>query len=283
MSRFYREKFPRQGDVVMTQVIEVFADCAYLSLLEYGGMKAIIIASEASRKLLNSMNRMFSVGKKVVAQVLHVDQTKGYIDLSKKHLSEQDLSECETRYHTALAANRIVRRLIELHELDAEAAFEDWGWDMDHACCAAMSNNKNHPGWKKLPVVLHTDMEKLLLARFETRPVCVRAIIEVCLPSGGVEGLKEVFSALKLQMGDSCRCRILSSPRYLVTAETSDVSGCKSLMSDCLEKMRIKIENEPHGLFNLVEAPSALANETLNIENLLDKAEEQEEEDDEWE
>jgi len=270
----------------MCQTAEVGATSAYLELLEYGGMRGIIIASEASRRLLNSMNRLFSVGRKVVACVNNVDVEKGYIDLSKKHVGEEEITQCENRYHTALAAHRIVARVMEIHEVDE---WELWGWDLDHDTLKSMSKSEDDPGWKILPKKFHDDMKKLLDARFQVRPVTVKAIVEVCCPSEGVDGLKALFAPFKEVLGSECRCRVVSSPRYVVTVETTQVQKVKELMAECIDEMSKKLADLPNGLFNLVEAPNAVSEEEFDVKKLLEgitneeRQEDEEEDEDEWE
>lgn len=290
MSRFYRSKFPKVGDIVMCQTAEVFPETAYLDLLEYGNMRGIIIASEASRRLLNSMNRLFSVGKKVVAMVHNVDVEKGYIDLSKKHLGEEEITACENRYHVGLAAHRMVHRVMEIHKVYGESAWSDWGWSLNYDVLQSMSKEPSHEGWKILPSEFHETMKKLLDARFQVRPVTVKAIMEVCCPSEGVDGLKALFAPFKVVLGSECRCRVVSSPRYVVTVETTDVESAKRSMAECIDEMSKKLADLPNGLFNLVEAPNAVSEEEFDVKKLLEgmtneEKEENEEDEDEdgWE
>ncbi len=47
--------------------------------------------------------------------VLRVDKEKGYIDLSKRQVSPEDVSKCEDRYNKAKAVNSVLRHVADLH------------------------------------------------------------------------------------------------------------------------------------------------------------------------
>ncbi len=46
--------------------------------------------------------------------VLRVDKEKGYIDLSKRRVSPEDVSKCEDRYNKAKAVNSLLRHVADL-------------------------------------------------------------------------------------------------------------------------------------------------------------------------
>lgn len=65
---------------------------AYVSLLEYGGIEGMILLSELSRRRIRSVQKLIKVGRQEPVMVLRVDQEKGYIDLSKRRVSPEDLA-----------------------------------------------------------------------------------------------------------------------------------------------------------------------------------------------
>ena len=65
---------------------------AYVSLLEYGGIEGMILLSELSRRRIRSVQKLIKVGRQEPVMVLRVDKEKGYIDLSKRRVSPEDLA-----------------------------------------------------------------------------------------------------------------------------------------------------------------------------------------------
>lgn len=90
--RFYEARFPEVDDVVMVQVRSIAEMGAYVSLLEYGGIEGMILLSELSRRRIRSVQKLIKVGRQEPVMVLRVDKEKGYIDLSKRRVSPEDLA-----------------------------------------------------------------------------------------------------------------------------------------------------------------------------------------------
>ena len=68
---------------------------AYVSLLEYNNIEGMILFSELSRHQIWSISSLIKVGQIEPVMVLRVDKEKGYIDLSKRRVSEEDIQACE--------------------------------------------------------------------------------------------------------------------------------------------------------------------------------------------
>lgn len=95
--RFLKESMlPKRGDLVVVQVKEIADLGAYVSLLEYDGKTAMIPMSELSER--RSKNRLIYVGKVEVASVLDVDEQKGYVDLSRKNISLENVLDSVSKW-----------------------------------------------------------------------------------------------------------------------------------------------------------------------------------------
>jgi translation initiation factor 2 subunit 1 len=70
---------------------------AYVKLLEYDNIDGMILLSELSRRRIRSIQKLIRVGRNEVVVVLRVDKEKGYIDLSKRRVSPEDIVKCEER------------------------------------------------------------------------------------------------------------------------------------------------------------------------------------------
>ena len=76
----------------MVQVRSIAEMGAYVSLLEYGNIEGMILLSELSRRRIRSVQKLIKVGRQEPVMVLRVDKEKGYIDLSKRRVSPEDLA-----------------------------------------------------------------------------------------------------------------------------------------------------------------------------------------------
>lgn len=95
---------------------------AYVHLLEYNDVQGMILLSELSRRRIRSIQKLIRVGRNEVVVVLRVDKDKGkqlffffffcgetltrstgYIDLSKRRVSDEEIVKCEEKYNKSKA------------------------------------------------------------------------------------------------------------------------------------------------------------------------------------
>merc|ERR1711907_313479 len=107
--RMYQQKFPEVEDVVIVQVRSIADMGAYVSLLEYNNIEGMILLSELTRRRIRSVNKLIRVGKQEVCMVLRVDREKGYIDLSKRRVSPEDVQKCDEKFQKSKAVHSIMR------------------------------------------------------------------------------------------------------------------------------------------------------------------------------
>jgi translation initiation factor 2 subunit 1 len=66
------------------------------------------------RKLASSFPLSIATGKDEIVMVLRVDKEKGYIDLSKRRVSPEDIIKCDERYNKAKAVHSVMRQVTTL-------------------------------------------------------------------------------------------------------------------------------------------------------------------------
>ncbi len=91
--RWYSNSLPVQGDFVMVRCNQINDMGCYCELLEYGGREGLIPAPEVSKQRIQHIRQAISIGRIFVALVLQVDASRGYVDLSKKRVTEPDFQE----------------------------------------------------------------------------------------------------------------------------------------------------------------------------------------------
>merc|ERR1712196_576704 len=128
--RFYQQKFPEVDECVMVQVRSIAEMGAYVSLLEYNNVEGMILLSELSRRRIRSINKLIRIGKQEVCMVLRVDKEKGYIDLSKRRVSQEDIQKCDERFQKSKAVHSIMRHISEVHHVDMEALYQQSAWPL---------------------------------------------------------------------------------------------------------------------------------------------------------
>lgn len=272
--RFYEEKFPELHEAVNTNVTEIGEMGAYVKLLEYNNVGGMILLSELSRRRIRSINKLVRVGRDECAVVVRVDREKGYIDLSKRRLSDDEKKRCENKFEKAKHVNSIVKHTADVLGMLTNEELEDFmsksAWALDRIFKKPEEPYKaSYDCFKKAvddPTILDqleiTDHQrdtllKTIRQRLTPQAEKLRAEIEVtCYQYEGVDAIKAA-----LTKGMECstelvpiKINLYAPPTYFMTTLTND----KKLGFDVLNTAMDLIKNEIEslgGLFQIKKAP----------------------------
>lgn len=133
--RFYEEKYPSSGDVIMARWNRVDTTTgAYVHLLEYNNIEALLVFTEFTNKRTRQVHKLIKIGKNTSEKepllVIKVDNDKGFIDLSRKRVNPEDIKACKARYNKHLKAHNIMRQTAAWLEEDLEKLYERVGWPL---------------------------------------------------------------------------------------------------------------------------------------------------------
>ncbi|MCP1662414.1 MAG: translation initiation factor IF-2 subunit alpha [Methanocalculus sp. MSAO_Arc1] len=85
--------WPEDGELVVCTVVDVKDFAAFVTLDEYGARPGLIPISEIARGWIKYIRDYIREGQKVVCKVLHVDTSRGHIDLSLKDVNDHQRRE----------------------------------------------------------------------------------------------------------------------------------------------------------------------------------------------
>jgi len=228
----YESLLPRVDEIVMVQVTRITPEAVFTKLLAYEGREGMIQLSELSRRRIRSIHQLVQVGKVEAVAVLRVDDTRGYIDLSKKHVSSDDAALTEERHMKTRAVHNTLTRVAATHGggVSLLSLYEAFGWDLyrrfGHAydafrlMAAAVAatvkaeqkkddDDDDDDGEKEValpdvlvpyaslvpPKVLHA-LVSLARRMFVSKPLLLRASLELtCFEFNGVEAIREALQA----------------------------------------------------------------------------------------
>jgi len=256
--RMYRAEYPEPDDLVMVRVNRINEIGAFVSLLEYNDKEGIILLSELSRRRMRSINKHIRVGKKEVLQVLRVDKEKGYIDLSKKLLKEEDIIECTQTYQKSKTVHSIMTHVAELQTgdniLTLEELYNRVGWPLyenfGHAYEAfkkAVAGEEIFEGIDASPEIKNNIL-KIIQHRLGCQPVKIQADIQVtCFSYEGIDAIKPALHA-----GLACgteeapiRIQLVTSPEYILLTSSTDPERGAALLKKAIEAIQTEIKT--HG------------------------------------
>uniref|UniRef100_A0A1L8DSF3 Eukaryotic translation initiation factor 2 subunit 1 n=1 Tax=Nyssomyia neivai TaxID=330878 RepID=A0A1L8DSF3_9DIPT len=289
--RFYKDKYPEVEDVVMVNVRSIAEMGAYVYLLEYNNIEGMILLSELSRRRIRSINKLIRVGKTEPAVVIRVDKDKGYIDLSKRRVSVEDVEKCTERFSKAKAVNSILRHVADILKFESDDQLEDlyqktaWHFEEKYKSKAhafdifkqavvdpsilAECGIEEHT----LDVLLDNIKRKLT-----SQPVKIRADIEcACYGYEGIDAVKEALrSGLELSTEDlPIKINLIAPPLYVMTTATPEKADGLKALEDAIEKIKETITTLG-GVFNVQMSPKVVtAIDEADLARRLERAEQE--------
>lgn len=277
--RFYRQQFPMVDELVMVEVRHVDAIGANVSLLEYNNIEGLIMLGELSKKRIRSVSKLTRVGRKEVVVVIRVDESKGYLDLSKKQVTGEDISECELKYTKAKAVNNILRHVAQTTGTDIEVLYETIGWPLyekyEHALdafkLAAVDREEVLDGLE-MSKEIRESLLNVIKARLTPQSSKIRADFSVtCFEYEGIDAIKAALIAgMSLETATiKIKIRLIAAPLYVMVITTRDKNEGMSLATASLKKIAEEIKLLG-GNFMLKDGPHLLnANDDHELEELI--------------
>ncbi|KAH0493907.1 Eukaryotic translation initiation factor 2 subunit alpha [Trichoderma ghanense] len=281
--RFYEEKYPEIDSFVMVNVKQIAEMGAYVKLLEYDNIDGMILLSELSRRRIRSIQKLIRVGRNEVVVVLRVDKEKGYIDLSKRRVSPEDIVKCEERYNKSKMVHSIMRHVAEKTQTPIESLYESITWPLNrkygHAIDAFKLSITNPEVWDdiKFPNQVVEDELKLYISkRLTPQPTKVRADVEVtCFGYEGIDAVKAALRTAEAKNTESMqvKVRLVSPPLYVLTSTCLDKAQGITRLEEAIVDIRTSIEAAGGNLTVKMEPKAVTESDDAELQALMEKRE----------
>ncbi|KAG5895531.1 hypothetical protein JTB14_010675 [Gonioctena quinquepunctata] len=263
---------------------------AYVRLLEYNNIEGMILLSELSRRRIRSINKLIRVGKTEPVVVIRVDKEKGYIDLSKRRVSAEDVEKCTERFAKAKAVNSILRHVAELLNYENDEQLEvlywktAWYFEEKYKKSKASAYDFFKQAVLDPTILAECDLDdktkEVLLGNIKrkltSQAVKIRADIECACY--GYEGIDAVKAALKAGLALSTeelpiKINLIAPPLYVMTTSTPEKQDGLKVLNDAIEKVKATI-TELGGEFNVQMAPKVVtATDEAELVKQMERAE----------
>ncbi|KAF3026855.1 hypothetical protein G7054_g11611 [Neopestalotiopsis clavispora] len=281
--RFYEEKYPEIDSFVMVNVKQIADMGAYVKLLEYDNIDGMILLSELSRRRIRSIQKLIRVGRNEVVVVLRVDKEKGYIDLSKRRVSPEDIVKCEERYNKSKMVHSIMRHVAEKTQVPIEELYESIAWPLNkkygHSIDAFKLSITNPDVWNDVTFSSEAVAEELksyIGKRLTPQPTKVRADVEVtCF---GYEGIDAVKTALRTAEAkntedNQVKVKLVSPPLYVLTSTCLDKNVGITRLEEAIVDIRKNIEGAGGSLIVKMEPKAVTESDDAELQALMEKRE----------
>ncbi|ODV95127.1 hypothetical protein PACTADRAFT_43114 [Pachysolen tannophilus NRRL Y-2460] len=281
--RFYENKYPEVDEVVMVNVQQIAEMGAYVKLLEYDNIEGMVLLSELSRRRIRSIQKLIRVGKNEVAVVLRVDKEKGYIDLSKRRVSSEDIAKCEERYNKSKAVHSILRHCAEKFAIPLESLYQSIGWPLSrkygHAYDAFKLSITDPSIFDDITPPSKDVLEELKLyvsRRLTPQAIKCRADVEVsCFGYEGIDAIKAALTEAESLSDEhnQIKAKLVAAPLYVLTTQSLDKQQGIDLLEKAIEKIIASISSAG-GNCNITMAPKAVtATEDAELQALMERKE----------
>lgn len=286
--RFYEPKYPEIESLVMVNVRTIADMGAYVSLLEYNNIEGLILLSELSRRRIRSINKLIRVGRNEVAMVLRVDKDKGYIDLSKRRVSPEDVAACEDKFNKAKAVHGVLRHLAERRKFHLEELYERIAWPLykkyGHAYDAFKialvedSGKVEEDPFTSLdvPEDVIEELKTYIRRRLAPQPIKIRADVEVsCFTYDGIDAIRDaLFAGIAVGTENSpIKIRLIAPPIYVLSTMTLDKDVGIALLQKSIDVILEKISAKG-GKMDVKMAPKAVSlKEETELQAMMERLE----------
>lgn len=267
-TRFYKSDFPSAEELVIVKVEKIAEMGAYVSLLEYNGIEGMILLSELSRRRIRSINRLLRVGRDEVVMVIRVNKDKGYVDLSKRRATPEDVVTAQERYNKAKAVHAIVRHvsaklkvpMLSLYERIFWPLYKKFGHAYDAlqlavtdpdavlgpvegtlpAGATAWPVAAEHAAAEKPAGIVvditpeeRKELHEFIITKMKPQPLRIRADVLVsCAKYEGVEAVRRALLAAQAKSTEAVpiKVQLIAPPLYVMTTSSLDkVAGIEAL------------------------------------------------------
>ncbi|KAK2196781.1 bifunctional Translation initiation factor 2 [Babesia duncani] len=255
--RFYEQKFPKPEELVMVKVNRIEAQGVYVSLLEYDDREGLILLSELSKRRYRSINKLVKIGRHEVVLVLRVDPVKGYIDLSKRRVSPEDVVRCEEKFSKSKKVHKTVRHIAQKHGISVEELNSKCIWPLyskyPHALDALKEAAINVDNVFKdidiCPQVIDSLLKDIQL-RLTPQALRLKCLVDVwCFGPEGINAVKDALGCVSKIQDMQISVKLIATPQYEIVTSCSDKDKGLQAMEKALEVVAERIRTYVGGDF----------------------------------
>jgi len=247
---FYERKVPDTDELVMVRVNSIDDVGVSCHLLEYNNLEGFLPLSEISRKRMRSVLRHVRTGQKQVLQVLRVDPERGFVDLSKKYITDVERETGSEKYNKGKTVHSITSYVCELTHKEVDDIYKKYVWplyetDYTHPFDAFKAlAAEGEAIWKDVEDPDKEILEsftKVVKQRLATQPVKVGAQIEVtCYSEAGIDDIKHALKTAQAAAKD-VKIQLISSPLFLLFTTTIDETKGEQMINDVIDVIHKEI------------------------------------------
>jgi len=242
-----KKNYPDEGELVVGTVVKVQNFGAFVSLDEYPGREGFIHIAEIATGWIKRVRNHVREKQKVVCKVIHVDKTKGHVDLSLKRVNEHQrrgkIQEWKNTQKSeklmGMVANRLGETVEQCHKDFGEelvkkygslhAAFEECAYDVN-----TLKNDGFKGDWLKYFELIAKDNISIPFVK-------VKGYLSInSWRSDGVNRIRTaLLDAERSEFEDvEIQIKYIGAPRYMITVKAPDYKVAEDEMKKAIERAK---------------------------------------------
>ncbi len=243
-----RRPMPNVGELVVGTVEEVYDFGAYLSLDEYGGMRAFLPWSEVASRAVRKIERVVQPGKKVVVKVIRVYRKRGQVDVSLKRVMEGERRRKMMEYKRKVKAATIIELVAKDIGKTVDDAYREVIWKLEDAYGDPMTGLEQAVIYGRQALeeagIPEEWIEPLLEAartHVRVKQVKISGIFTLrSMAPDGVDRIRRVLIAARDSArveGEKIRVRVytIGAPKYRMDLQSHDYKVLEKALRNSLE------------------------------------------------
>jgi translation initiation factor 2 subunit 1 len=215
---------------------------------------------------------------------MRLTSDKGYIDLSKRRVSAEDILRCDERFQKSKIVNSIMRHVAEKTTIPLEQLYETIGWPLNrkygHALDAFKHSITNPEVWNAIEFpskVVQDELQSYISKRLTPAPTKIRADIEVtCFGYDGIDAIKDALAKAEARSTKDTivKVKLVSPPLYVLTSQCLDKNQGIEILEAAIKDVTECISKYTHGSCFVKMAPKAVTeSDDAELQALMAKRE----------
>jgi translation initiation factor 2 subunit 1 len=256
--RMYQQLYPNVDDLVMCKVIAIGEMGVYVQLLEYNMIEGLVQLSELSRKRFKNIKQLTKIGKFEVLSTIRVDVEHGYIDLSKKRVTDDDINMHTNRYHKSKAVDNVIRHISIKTNRPLLNLYQTIVWPLTDQECHVydlifIQKNKIVLD----DAILQNILEEIILQKILDYSIKIKAQIEInCYGYDGIDAIRDsLMAGKKCETDIKLNINLLVSPTYEICVVALDQTKGIDTINHVIHNIQSTINRYDGGFFKVTKEP----------------------------
>ncbi len=247
MVYYKKSGFPSLKDIVLCKVKKILPHSVFVELIEYENKEGMIHISELSSRWTKNINEIVTLNSIIVCRVERIDESKGYIDLSKKRVTSGEEKSKKDEMQKELHVEKTIEHAIKKNGLDLKGFYEKQGYKLVEEYG---SLNDFYEEYLEDPKVLDSlNLSKAIIdairesfeSLIQKNRITKKNIIKIY--ANGEDGLSNlkafIKEILKVKDDDSqASIKYLNTPEFFVTINSSSYKKADLLFEKLQNKMK---------------------------------------------